>query len=200
MRKILLLMMVLGILVVMSTGVLAARKWERDINLNVKWDVEPFFDFRVRVADDGGWTAWQNGSKIKNDLTLVDLGSVSPKNLYSGEIDPIRQVERAPGTVGMHISSNDNWAVILRKPAMTNRTQNAVPVDLYVDYYGYEATAGQNNGQGWSSGGWTTEYTSRLDGDMGYHLFYFRFGVDYENLLTRYGLYKSTVTYTGFQL
>ncbi len=194
------LAMVLAMLVVLSTSALAVRHWERDINLRVKWNVEPFFDFRVRIAGDGGWTAWQNGSRIMNNLTLVDLGSVSPKNLHSGELDQIRQVERADGTVGMHISSNDNWAVLVKKPKLGNVTQNADPVDLYVDYYGYEATVGQNNGQGWSSGGWTTQNVSRLDGDMGYHLLYFRFGVDYENLLTRYGLYKSTVTFTGFQL
>ena len=213
--------MVFGMLAVMSFGALAADYGPNKAKIPVKWTVEPFFHFFLRTNDFGGGQIdcirYENGDRISGDdqwLDTFDLGSVSPKNRWSGELEELLDYadgktsfpgegNRTYPTIWFEISSNDNWKVEFDKPKLENKTQDrwTEPVDLYTYYYGFDATQGTNDKElGWSSGDWTNRVHSVIRGDMGYHLTFFMFGMEYENLKTRYGTYRTTLTYTAYQL
>jgi hypothetical protein len=218
MRKILVLLMVLSMLTVMSVGALAGDYGPNKANIPVKWTVEPFFHFFVRTNDANGnqidTVRYENNTQLEGTgswMDLLDFGSVVPKDRWSGLLEEIGDYANKETNfhnssfpnLWIELSSNDNWKIIFDKPRLKNKTQDTCtePVDLYTYYYGFDATGDTTDKEpGWNSGGWTNNPKFVLRGDMGYHLTFFMFGMEYENLKTRYGTYKTTLTFTAYQL
>ena len=221
MKKALMLVMVLGLMVIFSAVSFAGDYGPNRVKIPVKWTVEPYFRFFLRTNDINGSQLdsiiYENNERIQGEdkwLDTFDLGSVSPVNRWTGELVPIGDYDGDGNgetnfhnatfpTIWFELSSNDNWKVEFNKPRLKNKTQDrwTEPVDLYTYYYGFDATQDTLDKEpGWNSGGWTNRVNSVIRGDMGYHLTFFMFGMEYENLKTRYGTYKTTLTYTAYQL
>lgn len=209
--------MVLCMLVMMSINVLARDYGSNKAKIPVKWTVEPYFHFFLRINDANGGQIdsirYENNDRIEgnnNWLDTFDLGSVSPEDRHSGREVGVGDYGDDQHTLNssdypnlwIEISSNDNWRIDFKKPRLINKTQDrwTEPVDLYTYYYGFDQTQDTDDKEpGWSSGGWINNELSVIRGDLGYHVTYFFFGMDYENLKTRYGTYKTTLTYTAYQ-
>ncbi|MFW6266451.1 MAG: hypothetical protein ACOC21_02685 [Halanaerobiales bacterium] len=221
MKKIFVLCLVLSLMIIFSTAALAADYGPNTVKIPVKWTVEPFFHFFLRINDFGGeqidCIRYENNERISGEdswLETFDLGSVEPENRFTGDLVKMLDYEdektsfppegdREYPTIWFEVSSNDNWKVEFTKPKLENTTQDrwTEPVDLYTYYCGFDATQDTEDLEpGWNSGGWTNRVNSVISGDMGYHLTFFMFGMEYENLKTRYGTYKTTMTYTAYQL
>ncbi|HLV10128.1 MAG TPA: hypothetical protein VKY40_07965 [Halanaerobiales bacterium] len=189
MKKCLILMVAVLVFAVGSVA-MADEISAGSVEFDVIWEVEPMILFNVGIGWD--FASFYNGELV--------LGNADFRNYVFDSRTPGNPFMSPFGTEDIHgpypiwawVASNDKWRVQFKKPALENESGYTVPVYARRDLYDW---ANDNWGDiDWFAGDDT------ITRNMGIYNIVWNLKVEYNNWLTRSGVYENTYEIVCTQL